>query len=185
MMREIRVVPHDPRWTDEFEREAQRLRAVFGENLVEAHHIGSTPVPGLAAKPIVDVLPVVKDIRLVDALNDEMAALGYTARGEFGLPGRRFFTKDEAGARTHNVHVYESGSPEVERHLAFRDYIISHPEEAHAYGLLKEELAEVFGGLRSVHGRQRRVREGEGTPRPGVAARPRGTPATIVAAGAG
>ena len=144
MMREVRVVPHDPRWTDEFEREAQRLRAVFGENLVEVHHIGSTAVPGLAAKPIVDLLPVVKDNRLVDALNDEMAALGYTARGEFGLPGRRYFTKDEAGARTHNVHVYESGSPEVERHLAFRDYMISHPDEARAYGLLKENLAERF-----------------------------------------
>ncbi len=144
MMREVRVVPHDPRWTDEFKREAQRLRAVFGENLVEVHHIGSTAVPGLAAKPIVDVLPVVRDIHLVDALNDDMTTLGYTARGEFGLPGRRYFTRDENGARTHNVHVYEAGNPEIERHLAFRDYMISHPGEARAYGRLKEELAKRF-----------------------------------------
>ena len=142
MMREVRVVPHDPRWTDEFEREAQRLRAVFGENLVEVHHIGSTAVPGLAAKPIVDVLPEVRNIEHVDALNAALAAAGYRAWGEFGLPGRRYFTRDENGARTHNVHVYESGNPEVERHLAFRDYMISHPEEARAYGRLKEELAQ-------------------------------------------
>jgi GrpB-like predicted nucleotidyltransferase (UPF0157 family) len=73
-----------------------------------------------------------------------MAALGYRAWGEFGLPGRRFFTKDESGTRTHNVHVYGAGNPEIERHLAFRDYMISHPEQARAYGLLKRELARRF-----------------------------------------
>ena len=143
-MREVRVVPHDPRWTGEFEREAQRLRAVFGENLVEVHHIGSTAVPGLAAKPIVDVLPVVKDIEHVDALNAALAAAGYRAWGEFGLPGRRYFTREENGARKCNVHVYEAENSEVERHLAFRDYMNAHPEEARAYGRLKEELARRF-----------------------------------------
>jgi GrpB-like predicted nucleotidyltransferase (UPF0157 family) len=144
MVREVRVVPYGPRWTDEFEREAQRLRAVFGEDLVEVHHVGSTAVPGLAAKPIIDILPVVRDINLVDALNGALAGLGYTARGEFGLPGRRYFTRDENGVRTHNVHVYGSGDPEIERHLAFRDYMAAHPEEARAYGRLKEELARRF-----------------------------------------
>ena len=143
-MREVRIVPHDPRWANEFEREAKRLRAVFGEAALAIHHIGSTAVPGLAAKPIVDVLPVVRDIGVVDALIDALAALGYTARGEFGLPGRRYFMRDVDGSRTHNVHVYEAGNPEVKRHLAFRDYMISHPEEARAYGRLKEELARRF-----------------------------------------
>ena len=143
-MREVVVVAPDPGWRKGFEAEAVRLPSVFGENLVEMHHIGSTAVPGLAAKPIIDILPVVRDINLVDALNDALAALGYTARGEFGLPGRRYFTRDENGTRTHNVHVYGSGDPEVERHLAFRDYMAAHPDEARAYGRLKEELARRF-----------------------------------------
>ena len=85
-----------------------------------------------------------RDINLVDALNGALVGLGYTARGEFGLPGRRYFTRDENGVRPHNVHVYGSGDPDVDRHLAFRDYMISHPEEARAYGRLKEELARRF-----------------------------------------
>lgn len=143
-MREVVVVPADPRWREAFEAEAARLAAVLGENLLEMHHIGSTAVPGLSAKPIIDILPVVRDINLVDALNDEMAALGYGAWGEFGLRGRRYFTREESGTRTHNVHVYGSGNPEIQRHLAFRDYMISHPEEARAYGRLKGELARRF-----------------------------------------
>ncbi len=143
-MREIVVVAPDPGWRKGFEAEAVRLSSVFGEYLVEMHHIGSTAVPDLAAKPVIDILPVVKDVNLVDALNGALAGLGYTARGEFGLPGRRYFTRDENGARTHNVHVYGSGDPEIERHLAFRDYMAAHPAEARAYGRLKEELARRF-----------------------------------------
>ena len=137
MMREVRVVPHDPRWTVEYEREAQRLRAVFGEAALAIHHIGSTAIPGITAKPIVDILPEVRSIEHVDALNDALAAAGYRAWGEFGLPGRRYFTREENGTRKCNVHVYEAGNPEVERHLAFRDYMNAHPEEARAYGRLK------------------------------------------------
>jgi GrpB-like predicted nucleotidyltransferase (UPF0157 family) len=158
MVREVRVVPYGPRWTDEFEREAQRLRAVFGEDLVEVHHVGSTAVPGLAAKPIIDILPVVRDINLVDALNGALAGLGYTARGEFGLPGRRYFTRDENGVRTHNVHVYGSGDPEIERHLAFRDYMAAHPEEARLRPPEGGAGTEVPDGPRGIHGRQGRVR---------------------------
>ena len=134
----------DPAWREAFEAEARRLTPVFGENLVKIHHIGSTAIPGLAAKPVIDMLPEVGDIRLVDALNDTLQELGYGARGEFGLPGRRFFTRDVAGRRTYNVHVYERGNPEVGRHLAFRDYMITHPKEALAYGHLKVELARRY-----------------------------------------
>ncbi len=143
-MREVVVVAPDPGWRKGFEAEAVRLSSVFGENLVEMHHIGSTAVPGLAAKPLIDMIPEVRDIRRVDALNEEMATLGYEAWGEYGLPGRRLFTRVKNGERTHNVHVYATGNPEVERHLAFRDYMNAHPEEAHAYGRLKEGLARRF-----------------------------------------
>jgi GrpB-like predicted nucleotidyltransferase (UPF0157 family) len=106
---------------------------------VEIHHIGSTAIPGIAAKPIIDILPVVREIDHVDAL-----AAGYRAWGEFGLPGRRYFTREENGKRTHDVHVYAVGNPEITRHLAFRDYMNAHPEEARAYGRLKEKLAQEF-----------------------------------------
>ena len=139
-MREVVVVPPDCGWRDAFEAEAARLRSILGENLVEIHQIGSTAIPSIAAKPIIDILPVVREIDRVDAL----AAAGYRAWGEFGLPGRRYFTREENGKRTHNVHLYAVGNPEITRHLAFRDYMNAHPEEARAYGRLKEKLAREF-----------------------------------------
>jgi GrpB-like predicted nucleotidyltransferase (UPF0157 family) len=142
--REVRVVPHDPTWTQTFEKEAATLRAVLGEEALAVHHIGSTSVPGLAAKPTIDVLVEVRKIGKVDDLDRTMAERGYEAWGEYGIPGRRFFTKDRGSRRTHNVHVFEAGTPEVERHLAFRDYLTQHPETARAYESLKEDLAEKF-----------------------------------------
>ena len=139
-MREVVVVPPDRGWRDAFEAEAARLRSILGENLVEIHHIGSTAIPSIAAKPIIDILPVVRHIERVD----DLAAAGYKSWGEFGIPGRRYFTRDENGKRTHNVHVYAAGNPEITRHLGFRDYMNAHPEEARAYGRLKEKLAREF-----------------------------------------
>lgn len=139
--REVKVVPHDPAWAEAFRKEAATLRSVFGDEAVAIRHIGSTSVPGLAAKPTVDVLVEVRRIWAVDALNDAMVASGHQARGEYGIPGRRYFTRNSGAARTHNVHVFETDSPEARRHLAFRDYLRQHPETARAYGDLKKELA--------------------------------------------
>lgn len=138
------VVPHDPAWRTAFKSEAARLSAVLGENLVRIHHVGSTAVPGLPAKPTIDMLPVVADLGRVSEATEDMAGIGYEAWEEYGLPGRRLFTRADGETRTHNVHVWEDGDPEIERHLAFRDYMISHPEEARAYGRLKLNLARDF-----------------------------------------
>ena len=74
-----------------------------------------------------------------------MEALGYEAMGEFGLVGRRYFRKEHPpGIRTHHVHTYQVGSPEIERHLAFRDYLLAHPEDAQKYGELKLKLAQKY-----------------------------------------
>jgi GrpB-like predicted nucleotidyltransferase (UPF0157 family) len=139
-VRKVVVVSPDRGWRGAFEAEAARLRSILGENLVQIHHIGSTAIPGIAAKPIIDILPVVRKIER----QEEMTASGYQAWGEFGLPGRRYFTREENGKRTHNVHAYAVGNPESTRHLAFRDYMNAHPEVAHAYGRLKEKLAQGF-----------------------------------------
>ncbi|MGH2544786.1 MAG: GrpB family protein [Ardenticatenaceae bacterium] len=142
--RKIVVVPYDPAWPAAFQREAERIACVFGDELLSIHHIGSTSVPGLAAKPIIDVMPLVRDVERVALYSPAMIELGYEPKGEHGIAGRRFFTKGRHPHRTHNVHIYHPSSPEVARHLAFRDYLRAHPAEAEQYARLKAELACQF-----------------------------------------
>ncbi len=141
-MRKVEVVPHDPKWQDAFRMESKHIADALGENFVKIHHIGSTAIPGIYAKPIIDILVEVKDITKVDEQSSAMESLGYEVMGEYGIPNRRFFRKDnQAGVRTHHIHIFEVGSAQVERHLAFRDYMITHPEAAQRYSELKRELA--------------------------------------------
>ena len=142
-MRKVEVVSHNPRWRDAFEAEARQVAAALGENVVATHHIGSTAIPNIYAKPVIDLLVEVRDITEVDGQSSAMESLGYEVMGEYGIPGRRYFRKDNPERiRTHNVHAFEAGSAEVQRHLAFRDYMIAHPVDAQRYGELKRKLAE-------------------------------------------
>jgi GrpB-like predicted nucleotidyltransferase (UPF0157 family)/RimJ/RimL family protein N-acetyltransferase len=143
-MRHIVVVPYDPRWPEMFRREAAKISAVLAQELISIHHIGSTSIPGLSAKPIIDIMPVVRNIEKVEIFNSAMGQLGYEARGENGIPGRRYFRKGGDASRTHHVHTYEPTNPEVRRHLDFRDYLIAHPKEAQQYASLKTALAQQF-----------------------------------------
>ena len=139
----IQVVAHDPAWRGEFEAEARNITRALGDHVVRLHHIGSTAIPGIFAKPIIDFLMEVENIVELDDRSSVMEELGYEAMGEFGIPGRRYFRKNNAsGVRTHQVHAFEAGSTGVERHLAFRDYMIAHPVEAQAYSVLKQKLAK-------------------------------------------
>ena len=142
-MRKVEVVPHDPRWQDAFEAEAKHVAAALGENVGAIHHIGSTAISNIYAKPVVDLLVEVRDITEVDGRSSAMESLGYEVKGEFGIPGRRYFRKDnQEGIRTHQIHAFEASSTEVERHLAFRDYMIAHLGDAQRYSKLKRKLAE-------------------------------------------
>jgi GrpB-like predicted nucleotidyltransferase (UPF0157 family) len=142
-MRKVEVVPHDPRWRDAFEAEAKQIAAALGDNVVAIHHIGSTAIPDIYAKPVVDLLVEVREIDEVDGRSSAMESLGYEVMGEYGIPGRRYFRKDDReGIRTHHIHAFEAGSAEAERHLAFRDYMIAHPVDAQSYSELKRRLAE-------------------------------------------
>jgi GrpB-like predicted nucleotidyltransferase (UPF0157 family) len=143
-MRTILVVPHNPAWVQAARNEAARLLAIFAPRVLRIHHIGSTAIPGIKAKPIVDLLVEVDDIQAIDAYNQGMVSLGYIPKGEYGISGRRLFAKGEEEARTHNIHVYQAGNPEISRHLDFRDYLLRHAQAARAYSLLKEELARKF-----------------------------------------
>ena len=161
MTRTLKVVPYDPGWADQFLVEKNSLQQVFGDILVAVHHIGSTSIPGIKAKPIIDILVVVRNIEQVDACNDAMIVLGYQPRGEFGIPGRRFFSKGGEEQRSHHVHVFESGHPEIARHLDFCDYLRAHSEEARRYGQLKAELVRKFrhASDRYTEGKTEMIRE--------------------------
>jgi GrpB-like predicted nucleotidyltransferase (UPF0157 family) len=142
-MRKVDVSPYNEQWSSMFKEEAESLRGIFGQQLVDIHHIGSTSVLGLKAKPIIDIMPVVKDINVIDEYNHAMKELEYEPKGENGIAERRYFEKGRDN-HTHHLHIYQVGSPEIERHLAFRDYLISHLEAVKEYGNLKEQLAKQF-----------------------------------------
>ena len=141
--RTIKVVPYNPYWKVLFEEESTRIKEVITEGLVDVHHIGSTSVPDLSAKPIIDIMPEVLDLDVLDGFDDAMEGLGYIIKGEFGIPGRRFYLKGLID-RTHHVHAFESGSEGLARHLAVRDYLRDQPDEAAAYAELKVQLAARF-----------------------------------------
>ncbi len=145
MTREVRVVPYDSNWPVQYEHEVIRIKGILEKEIVSAHHIGSTSIPGMSAKPIIDLLLEVKEIAKIDDYNNEMIELGYEFRGELGLPGRRYFSREEPkDVRTHHVHAYQSDNIELERHLAFRDFMIAHPDDAKIYAELKIVLARRF-----------------------------------------
>jgi GrpB-like predicted nucleotidyltransferase (UPF0157 family)/GNAT superfamily N-acetyltransferase len=138
--RMIEVVAPNPIWAHQYEVESQLLRLVFGAQLRAIYHIGSTAIPGIYAKPTIDMMPLVHDIEAVDSYNGVMEALGYQPKGEFGIPGRRYFHRGTTH-RTHQVHVFELGSAQAERHLAFRDYLRAHPVKAQVYSDHKRAVA--------------------------------------------
>lgn len=145
MEQQVYLEPYDAKWADAFERESAAIVIALGEVLVALHHIGSTAIPGICAKPIIDMLAVTQDLRLLDNRGNALAAMGYEALGEFGIAGRRYFRKgDRSGIRTHQVHAFQVGSPQITRHLGFRDFLRAHPDEAAAYAALKERLATEF-----------------------------------------
>lgn len=141
-LRNIYVVPYDPTWVEKYEVEATTLRKLFGDNLIEIHHVGSTSIPNMTAKPIIDMMPVVHDITAVDELNAAMIDLGYEPCGEYGIAGRRYFYKGSDQHRTHHVHAFEPNNPQVPNHLDFRDYLCIHPDDAQAYADLKIQVAK-------------------------------------------
>lgn len=142
-IRRVELTKPNPQWIKLFDESAAEIKSILGANCVEVYHIGSTAIPDIYAKPIVDILPVVKDIRLVDTLNSQFEALNYVCMGEYGIPGRRFYWKSKTH-RTHNIHLFEQGSSEIARHVAFRDFMRTHKNYAQAYSVLKCCLAEVF-----------------------------------------
>ena len=145
-MDDVVIVDYDPRWPDLFTQEAERVKAVLGEEQVTAiEHFGSTAVPGLAAKPIIDLLIGVRSLDEARGAVPALSELGYAFWYDNPDTDRLFFVKGlpPNGPRTHHLHIVEPDSPLWER-LLFRDYLRTHPEEAQRYSGLKRELSARF-----------------------------------------
>ncbi|MGE7762584.1 GrpB family protein [Peribacillus sp. NPDC097895] len=142
-MRKVEVVPHKKEWSKLFHDECQKLQEIFGPEMIKLYHIGSTAIPAIQAKPVIDILAVVNDVECVAYFNKEMEEIGYDARGENGIAGRRFFRKG-GDERTHHIHMFQQGHEEITRHLAFRDYMLAHSYEAQRYSQLKQRLTAQF-----------------------------------------
>lgn len=131
----VELHPHSVHWAEMARAEIARLHEALGGVLVTVHHIGSTSIPGIMAKPIVDLIPVVSDLDSLDRNMPLVEAIGYRCFGELGLPGRRYCRRNDpvTGKRAYQLHCYAEGSPEIDRHLAFADYLRSHPAIAKEY----------------------------------------------------
>ncbi len=155
----VRIVPHDPTWAGRAVAELQRLRDALGGVAVRLEHVGSTAVPGLAAKPVLDlqisVVAIEPRSRYVGALD----GLGYLFVPDPASPDLHFFAKPGPRPRSHHVHVCETGSDHEFRHLAVRDFLRTHDDEAARYAALKRSVTERQPGdrLAYVAGKERYI----------------------------
>ena len=136
----ITIVDYDPEWPREFDREAHAIRRALGDLAVVVEHVGSTAVPGLPAKPIVDIQVAVNTIEPREAYVRPLEHLGYLFAPDPDSPDYHFFGKPAMRPRRFHVHVAEAGSFHEERHLAVRDYLRADPAAAERYSALKREL---------------------------------------------
>ena len=137
------LTAYDPEWPKIAADHAERLWTL-GSIIVAVHHIGSTSVPGLSAKPIIDLMPLVTDLAELDRLRSRVEALGYDWHGELGISGRRYCAlSDGAGLRIAQLHFFTADSPQVERHIAFRDYLRAHRDVALAYETEKRRARDL------------------------------------------
>ena len=135
----VELLAHSDSWARLAEIERGRLTELLEVNLVAVHHIGSTAIPGIRAKPIIDLCPEVHVLSRLDEARLQLCSLGYQWWGEYGMRGRRYCTLDdqETQKRRVQLHCFERGDPNIERHLAFRDYLKAHPHAAHEYEAVK------------------------------------------------
>lgn len=148
----VEVVAYDPRWADEFVRERQRLLDILGARVLAIEHIGSTSVPGLAAKPIIDMIAAVRTLDDVEQMIASLQALGYEYMPERMFVDRKFFPKGPRSKRTHHLNfVLVDDAKQWMQPLQFRDYLRTHSDTRDAYATLKQQLAEAHSEDRAAY----------------------------------
>ena len=141
-LRTIEVVEYQPSWVDEFQSYAKRLQQSLDGLVIGIEHVGSTSVPGLAAKPIIDIDIVISSRVVLDQVLQRLATIGYKHIGNDGIPGREALKWP--GERRHHLYVCAVNAPNLHNHLIFRDYLREHSEVADVYGQLKKKLAQQY-----------------------------------------
>jgi GrpB-like predicted nucleotidyltransferase (UPF0157 family) len=157
---ELQIVPYDQTWTEAFAAEAKTIRNALGSIALRVDHNGSTSVPGLAAKPIVDIQVSVRSLRPIHAYREPLRSIGYVHVVHADDSFCPFFHRPSDWPHTHHVHVVERGGLEERRTLAFRDYLRDHPDVARRYEQLKREVARQ---LRATNAESREAYAGSKT----------------------
>jgi len=138
------IVPYDASWPAQFEKEAATLKSILGDEAIAIHHVGSTAIPGISAKPYIDVLVVVEDLKKVLEYYESMKAAGYLPKGNYTGIGEEFFVIEQNGSWVRNIHVLSEGNPGIDAMLDFRDYLRKHMDDSKAYEDLKVELKQKY-----------------------------------------
>jgi len=145
LTKSVTVLPYCERWDQDFAQIRDELRQALGPLALSIEHVGSTSVRGLSAKPIIDIDIVIRDYSWFEAVVSALKAIGYYHEGDLGIAGREAFGYDgKDHLQKHHLYVCAQDSAELKRHLAFRDYLRSHPEAVNEYSRIKEEGAALF-----------------------------------------
>ncbi|MBO4477348.1 MAG: GrpB family protein [Lachnospiraceae bacterium] len=143
--KQVLVEKYDAAWAQDFRQIEQELKEALGDLALRIEHVGSTSVKGLSAKPIIDLDIVIPDYSRFDAVVAALETIGYNHEGDLGIPGREAFKySGKEHLRRHHLYVCTETSEELKRHLAFRDYLRSHPEAVREYSRVKEEGAALY-----------------------------------------
>ena len=139
------VVPYDEAWKTAFEKIKKELESAIGDLMIGIEHVGSTSVEGLSSKPCIDIDVIIRDYSLFDQVVSRLASIGYIHEGDLGIKDREAFQySDKPHLQKHHLYVCPQQSEELHRHIAFRDFLRTHPEAVQKYGSIKEKAAQLF-----------------------------------------
>ncbi|EHR31978.1 hypothetical protein HMPREF9709_01791 [Helcococcus kunzii ATCC 51366] len=146
MGRQIILHEYNPEWVDRYNQIERDICKIFGNEVINVQHFGSTSIKGMKSKDTVDVLVIVKDISNIDAYNKKMKSKGYIAKGENGISGRRYFQQYDSNGVDHlaHIHVYSKENKKVSEELKFRDYLRSDEVAFNKYLNIKEEASKLY-----------------------------------------
>ena len=139
------VLPYDEQWKQDFLKIKDELTNALGQLIIGIEHVGSTSVKGLSAKPIIDIDVIIKDYTVLEDVISALGEIGYRHEGNLGIIGREAFKYDgKEHLRKHHLYVCPEDSPELKRHIAFRDYLRTHSDAVREYSCIKEEGAKRY-----------------------------------------
>ena len=141
----VTVLPYDKKWRSDFEEIKKEIQSVVGDLIIGTEHVGSTSVEGMSAKPCIDIDVIIKDYSVFGAVVNRLETIGYIHEGDLGIPEREAFAyagKDHL--QKHHLYVCPESSKELQRHIAFRNFLRKNPDAAAKYSRVKEEAARLF-----------------------------------------